>query len=164
MQPCQPDLIIKIDWKILYSGYAKYFIIPTYFNKQLGKQKITYSFSTHLKVRQNRNDFFKPTFPPKNEWRNSILLLRDLFSFVFWRKLKTPKRHFEIIWPLSILILKTLTFLEFFPLNDSKNWIGIFGKWDEWPVPVMEFTSALGQFMYFEIFSFSMINHSSFFT
>ena len=24
----------------------------------------------------------------------------DLFSFVFWRKAKTPKNHFEIIWPL----------------------------------------------------------------
>ena len=24
----------------------------------------------------------------------------DLFSFVFWRKSKTPKNHFEIIWPL----------------------------------------------------------------
>ena len=23
-----------------------------------------------------------------------------LFSFVFWRKLKTPKRHFKINWPL----------------------------------------------------------------
>ena len=23
----------------------------------------------------------------------------DLFSFVFWRKAKTPKNHFEIIWP-----------------------------------------------------------------
>ena len=28
-----------------------------------------------LKVRQNRNDFFKPTFPPKNKQTNSILLL-----------------------------------------------------------------------------------------
>ena len=26
----------------------------------------------------------------------------DLFSFVFWKKLKTPKRHFEINWPLNI--------------------------------------------------------------
>ena len=26
----------------------------------------------------------------------------DLFSFVFWKKLKTPKRHFEINWPLVI--------------------------------------------------------------
>ena len=23
-----------------------------------------------------------------------------MFLFVFWKKLKTPKRHFEIIWPL----------------------------------------------------------------
>ena len=25
----------------------------------------------------------------------------DLFSFVFWEKLKTPKKHFEINWPLA---------------------------------------------------------------
>ena len=25
----------------------------------------------------------------------------DLFSFVFWRKLKTPKNHFKIIGPLE---------------------------------------------------------------
>ena len=25
----------------------------------------------------------------------------DLFSFVFWKNLKTPKRHFEINWPLK---------------------------------------------------------------
>ena len=49
----------------------------------------------YLKFRQNRNDFFKSTFPPKNERMNLILLLWDLFSFVFWRKLKTAKRHFE---------------------------------------------------------------------
>ena len=49
-----------------------------------------------VKVRQIRNDFFKPTFLPKNEQTNSTLLLVDLFSFVFWKKVKTPKRHFEI--------------------------------------------------------------------
>ena len=27
----------------------------------------------------------------------------DLFSFVFWKNLKTPKRHFEINWPLLYL-------------------------------------------------------------
>ena len=53
-----------------------------------------------LKVRQIRNDFFKLTFLPKNERTNSTLLLADLFSFVFWKKVKTPKRHFEINWPL----------------------------------------------------------------
>ena len=48
------------------------------------------------KVRQIRNDFFKLKFLPKNERTNSTLLLVDLFSFVFWKKVKTPKRHFEI--------------------------------------------------------------------
>ena len=30
-----------------------------------------------------------------------VLLLCDVFSFVFWKKLKTPKRLFEINWPLE---------------------------------------------------------------
>ena len=54
-----------------------------------------------LKVRQIRNDFLKLTFLPKNERMNSFLLLCDLFSFVFWKKLTIPKRHFEINWPLG---------------------------------------------------------------
>ena len=29
----------------------------------------------------------------------------NLFSFVFWKKLKTPKSHFEINWPLNDNIL-----------------------------------------------------------
>ena len=53
-------------------------------------------FLSVVKVRQFRNDFFKPTFLPKNERRNSTLLLVDLISFVFWKKVKTPKRLFEI--------------------------------------------------------------------
>ena len=39
---------------------------------------------------------------PKNEQMNLFLLVWDVFSFVFWRKLKTPKKHFEIIWPLIL--------------------------------------------------------------
>ena len=57
-----------------------------------------------LKVRQSRNDFFKPTFPPKKRTNKFYFTAMkpqvDLFSFVFWRILKTPKRHFEINWPL----------------------------------------------------------------
>ena len=54
-----------------------------------------------LKVRQSRNDFFKLMFPTKNEQTNSTKYTNmkpqvDLFSFVFWRKLKTPKIPFEI--------------------------------------------------------------------
>ena len=38
-------------------------------------------------------------------------LLCDMFSFVFWKKLKTPKRHFKINWPLDTLdLLKDLFF------------------------------------------------------
>ena len=36
------------------------------------------SQAAKLKVRKSQNDFFKPTFPPKNEQTNSTLLLWDL--------------------------------------------------------------------------------------
>ena len=32
---------------------------------------------------------------------NSFLLLCDVNLLVFWKKLKRPKRHFEIDWPLT---------------------------------------------------------------
>ena len=35
-------------------------------------------------------------FFQKTKKTNSTLLRVDLFSFVFWKKVKTPKRHFEI--------------------------------------------------------------------
>ena len=52
--------------------------------------------SSQFKGQTTRNYFVKPTFLPKNERTNSTLLLVDLFSFVFWKKVKTSKRHFEI--------------------------------------------------------------------
>ena len=63
-----------------------------------------------LKVRQIRNDFFKLTFLSKNERTNSTLLLGDLFSFIFLKKVKTPKRHFEINWPLLLHIFWRIHF------------------------------------------------------
>ena len=48
-------------------------------------------FSRVLKVRQIQNDFFKLTFHPKNERTNLTLLHTDLFLFIFWKKVKTPK-------------------------------------------------------------------------
>ena len=47
-------------------------------------------------------------FPKTNEPTISALPLCmkpqvDLFLFVFWKKLKTPKIHFEINWPLEYL-------------------------------------------------------------
>ena len=67
-----------------------------------------YSTKSPLKVRQSRNDFFKPTFLPKNEQMNSTLLLWYLRSTCFrsffgrnWRQQKV-KRHFKINWPFRI--------------------------------------------------------------
>jgi hypothetical protein len=42
-----------------------------------------------LKVRKIRNNFFKLRFLPITNCR-----------LVFWKKVKTPKMHFEINWPL----------------------------------------------------------------
>ena len=43
-----------------------------------------------------RKQIVKPGILPKNEQMNSFLLLCEMFLFVFWKKLKTPKMHFEI--------------------------------------------------------------------
>ena len=52
-------------------------------NKLMLTQNFGMVFKTKLKVRQSRNDFFKPTFPPKNEKTNSTLLLWNLRSTCF---------------------------------------------------------------------------------
>ena len=36
----------------------------------------------------------------------------DLFSFVFWRKLRTTKRRFEINWPLKFIFSKKATKID----------------------------------------------------
>ena len=57
----------------------------------------------HIKGQTNSKWFFKPMFLPKNERTNSTLLwyLRSTcFCLFFWKKLKTPKRHFQNNWPL----------------------------------------------------------------
>ena len=47
-------------------------------------------FSSWLFLQKRTNKFYFTTMKPQV----------DLFLFVFWRKLKTPKRYFEINWPL----------------------------------------------------------------
>ena len=51
-----------------------------------------------LKVRQSRNDFFQADVSSKKQ-RNEFYFTAmepqvDLFSFIIWRKLKTPKKTF----------------------------------------------------------------------
>ena len=46
----------------------------------------------------------------------------ELFSFAFWKNLKTPKRHFEMNWPLrnkKIKISKLTGSILIFDLNES---------------------------------------------
>ena len=77
-------LIIKKDEKEFQTITPDFFKGPT-------KNVLT------VKVREIRNDLFKPTFLPKNQQRNSTLLLVDFFSFVFWKKVKTPKDISKLI-------------------------------------------------------------------
>ena len=54
-----------------------------------------------LKVRQIRNDFFKPSFLPKNVRTNSTLLFVDLFYIHFLEESDDTKKTFQNNWPLE---------------------------------------------------------------
>ena len=59
-------------------------------------------YSDLIKGQTNLKWFFQADVSSKkNEQTNWTLLRVDLFLFVFWKKVKTPKRHFEINWPLK---------------------------------------------------------------
>ena len=54
----------------------------------------------------------------------------DLFSFVFWRKLKASKRHFEIKWPLvrtRLVHVSTLQKLNIFWMTDMVTYQALKG-------------------------------------
>ena len=57
-------------------------------------------FQADISSKTQTNEFYFTTMKPQV----------DLFLLVFWRKLKTPKRHFEIIWPLVMAILRDIFF------------------------------------------------------
>ena len=66
-------------------------------------------FYLKLKVRKSRNDFFKPTFPPKNERTNSTLLLWNLRSTCArsffggnWRHQKDISKLFDLYQKTSL--------------------------------------------------------------
>ena len=78
LKSCKGHLISKCPFSV-FKSFKK----PTKF----------FSRISALKVRQIRNDFFKLTFLPINEGTNSTLLCVELF--VFWKKVKTPKKTFR---------------------------------------------------------------------
>ena len=118
---------------------------PHFWNTMLHSQRNTYLFQKKmmyssalnkrlsLKVRQSQNDFFKPMFPPKKETNKFYFTAMkpqvDLFWFFFWRKLKTPKRHFETNGSLKMRShWHTYSANVFFSNIESGIWIQNFIK------------------------------------
>ena len=58
-------------------------------------------FDWSLKGQTKSKRFFQADVSSKKFYFTTMKSQVDLFSFLFWRKLKTPKRHFEINWPLA---------------------------------------------------------------
>ena len=52
-----------------------------------GQTKSKWVFQADVSSKKQTNKFYFTTMKPQV----------DLFSFVFWRKLKTPRKHFQII-------------------------------------------------------------------
>ena len=97
---------------IVLTSWSNFLWIDDFFSFHNGAKKTYISIGkfweghkiwTVLWVRQSRNNFFKPTFTPKNEQANSTLLLWNLRLICFhlfggnW----TTKRHVKIKWPLA---------------------------------------------------------------
>ena len=55
------------------------------------------SRSVNFESKLSSHEFFQKT----NKWIH-FLLLCNVFLFFFWKKLKAPKKPFEITWPLGI--------------------------------------------------------------
>ena len=60
-----------------------------------GQTKSKRFFQANVSSKKRTKEFYFTTMKPQV----------NLFSFIFWRKLKTPKRHFKINWPLEFALL-----------------------------------------------------------
>ena len=98
------------DWSVAsaYTGCWRQFW-PSKFLKLVPKPYILKEIRIHCcflfcfwKPIHRRTLIWGHRFPPNNKRMNSTLLQWDLSSFVIWRKSTTPKKHFEIKWPLAI--------------------------------------------------------------
>ena len=66
------------------------------FLDEKSKSEKLYRIIFSQKYQNNDKTAKKMIFLPKNDQTNSTLLLVDLFSFLFWKRVKTSKRHLEI--------------------------------------------------------------------
>ena len=70
------------------------------------------AFDAVLQVSKTRKQIVKPSTKWTNEFDFTTIIPQvDLFSFVFWKKLKTPKRHFEINFNWPLVFTRKLDFL-----------------------------------------------------
>ena len=95
LQP-QPPGVNKKQY-LLYTLY--------FYNNEPSKNRHFLILLSSLAKGQTKSKCFQADISSK-KWRNefaftSMIPQVDLFSFAFWRKLKTPKRHFEINWHLT---------------------------------------------------------------
>ena len=78
-------------------------------DRSFGHQKLeklnVSAWKNKIKGQTNSKWFFQANVSSKKRTNILTLLLVDMFSFIFRKKVKTPKRHFEINWPLAWLDL-----------------------------------------------------------
>ena len=110
---CEPILPLALVCKV-NNHFNKLFIIMNSrmyqgnLKLKLCCSRLYFHLITKSKGQKKLKWFFQVDISSKNELMNPTLLLWnlsrqvDLFSYVFWRKLKTQKRHFKINWPLKL--------------------------------------------------------------
>ena len=84
----------------------------------------------------------------KKQTNEFVFTGMNVFTFVFWKKLKTPKRHFEITWPLK-------TWSDY-PTYRLRLWFRIYVIYKSWKL-------LLGLVTFFEIktnIEFSFFGHN----
>ena len=85
-----------------------------YYILNKGQNKSKWFFQAYFSSKKRTNEFYFTTMKPQ----------ADLFSFVYWRKLKTPKRHIEINCPLPFKNFSATTEISKFGIEIGK--LGIF--------------------------------------
>ena len=118
--------------KVSFHGFKSYWID---FFSFLKKRKCWDIFGHSPKGQKKSKWFFQAEVSSKKPtiefYFTAMKPHVDMFSFIFWRKLKTPKRHFEINWPLVVenrvnwhhWTIKTVQSKEFWIAKSPSKWV-----------------------------------------
>ena len=86
--------LMKIVWNLIHLARNRIYKKTT-----KGQKNSKWFFQVDVSSKKRTNKFDFTTMKPQV----------DLFSFVFWKKLMTPKRHFEIMWPLEKILYRLIS-------------------------------------------------------